>query len=157
MRGYVEGDAGDAVVESVLALAPRPAHLTVRGDKFRKGREMLRRTCSTVVSSAVVRRKCCEHFCCAQFSASEVSQWQANLRRLDKPDQDQFLMNMVKRVGRSDHSWQFLGKRVCRQAAFRLSGASGRLKDFRRLVVGNPDALVPVDLRVVDKKLEKCK
>ena len=46
---------------------------------------------------------------------------------------------------------------MCRQAAFRLSGASGRLKDFRRLVVGNPDALVPVDLRVVDKKLEKCK
>ena len=159
--GYVEGDAGDAVVESVLALAPRPAHLTVRSDKFRKGREMLRRTCSTVVSSAVVRRKCCEHFCCAQFSASEISQWQANLRRLDKPDQDQFLMNMVKRVGRSDHSWQFLGKRVCRQAAFRLSGASGRLKDFRRLVVGNPDAVVPVDLRatlrVVDKKLLKCK
>ena len=145
-------DVTIVAVESALALDPMPQHMQIRGDHTRTGRHMVRRTAVTRVMGQLRLKKCCAHFCGKQFSSEQICGWQAKLRRLNKPDQDQLLFRMAKEAESSDRGWKFLGARVCRVAAFNLTGASGRLKCFRRAVLTRNCDIVPVDLRFVKQK-----
>jgi hypothetical protein len=144
-------DTPVASVSSAVALVDR------RGDRGRGGRQMVRRTSTTVVQSSIVQRKCCGGMCVKQFSSQQVCDWQAKLRRLDKPDQDQFLFNIARAAGSSHHSYKFLGKPVCRIAIFALTGASSRLKLFRRCILRHNATMPCVDLRLVPKQMRANK